>query len=220
MQNKRRYPPSQIRYQLEHPAITVHLSNKLKDTLDKLKKNRSYAEMIRENLEGTFNIEREIKTLPKSEAMIQYSRGFREATDKFAAIGECSKCHRKLALWKDGKCIICHGEGLRPNFSYFRDKESAMVLSDEDFNNANVKLPAIEHLSYENGRLRGKEEGWGDGFDDGKKQGHEQAREEFEISYPCSVCGKPITMKPGSESHKAMVGYMKEHGWGHGNCVK
>ena len=220
MQNKRRYPPSQIQYQLEHPPVTVHLTQRLKDNLEKLKKNRSYGEVINGVIEGTFNIEREIKTLPKSEAMIQYSRGFREATNKFAAIGECSKCHRKLALWKDGKCIICHGEGLRPNFSYFRDKESAMVLSDEDFNNANVKLPAIEHLSYENGRLRGKEEGWGKGFDDGEKEGHEQAREEFEISYPCSVCGKPITIKPGSESHKAMVGYMKEHGWGHGNCVK
>ncbi len=86
MQNKRSYPPSQIRYQLEHPAITLYLSNKLKDTLDKLKKNRSYAEMIREYLEGTFNIEREIKTVPKSEAMIQYSRGFKEATNKFAQL--------------------------------------------------------------------------------------------------------------------------------------
>ena len=210
MQNKRRYPPSQIRYQLEHPAITVHLSNKLKDTLDKLKKNRSYAEVIRENLEGNFNIEREIKTLPISEAMIQYSRGFREATDKFAAIGECSKCHSKLPLWGDGKCIICHGEGLRPNFSFFRDKESAMVLSDEDFKNAHVKLPAIEHLSYENGRKRGQDEGFDDAYN--------RAREEFEITYPCSVCGKPMTMKPGSESHKEMMDYMKEQGWRHKNC--
>ena len=106
MQNKRRYPPSQIQYQLEHPPVTVHLTQRLKDNLEKLKKNRSYGEVINGVIEGTFNIEREIKTLPKSEAMIQYSRGFREATNKFAAIGECSKCHRKLALWKDGKCII------------------------------------------------------------------------------------------------------------------
>ena len=59
---------------------------------------------------------------------------------------------------------------MRPNFSYFNDKDSAVVLDEWDFNNANVKLPAIEHLSYENGRLRGKDEGWGDGFDDGKKR--------------------------------------------------
>ena len=59
---------------------------------------------------------------------------------------------------------------MRPNFSYFNDKDSAVVLDEWDFNNANVKLPAIEHLSYENGRLRGKEEGWGKGLDDGKKR--------------------------------------------------
>ena len=109
---------------------------------------------------------------------------------------------------------------MRPNFSYFRDNESAMVLSDEDFKNTNVKLPAIERLSYENGRLRGKGESWSDGFDDGEKEGHNHAREEFEITYPCSVCGKPITMKPRSKSHKAIMGYMKEQGWGHSNCVK
>lgn len=220
VQNKRRYPPSQIRYQMEHPPVTVHLNKRLKDILEKVKKNRSYAEVIRENLEGTFNIEREIKTLPKSEAMIQYIRGFKEAANKFAVVGECSKCHLTLYLWGDGKCIICHKEGMRPNFSYFNDKESATVLDEEDFNNANVKLPAIEHLSYENGRLRGKEEGWSDGFDDGEKEGHDQAREEFEITYPCSVCGKPMHMKPGSKDHIAMIRYMKEHGWHHGDCEK
>ena len=220
MQNKRRYPLSQITYQREHPPVTVHLTQRLKANLEKLKKNRSYGEVINEVIEGTFNIEREIKTLPISEAMIQYIRGFKEATNKFAAIGECSKCHRKFYLWEDGKCITCHKEGMRPDFSYFSDKESAMVLTDEDFNNANVKLPAIEHLSYENGRLRGKDEGWSDGFDDGEREGHEHAREEFEITYPCNVCGKQMNMKPGGKDHMAMIGYMKEHGWGHGDCVK
>ena len=210
MQNKRRYPPSQITYQREHPPVTVHLTQRLKDNLEKLKKNRSYGELINEVLEGTFNLDHEIKTLPISEAMIQYIRGFKEATNKFAAIGECSKCHSKLPLWGDGKCIICHGEGLRPNFSFFRDKESAMVLSDEDFKNAYVKLPAIEHLSYENGRKRGQDEGF--------ENGYNQAREEFEITYPCRACGKPMTMKPSSQSHKEMVDYMKEQGWRHKNC--
>ena len=192
--------------------MTVHLTQRLKDNLEKLKKNRSYGELINEVLEGTFNLDHERKTLPISEAMIQYIRGFKEATNKFAAIGECSKCHSKLPLWGDGKCIICHGEGLRPNFSFFRDKESAMVLSDEDFKNAYVKLPAIEHLSYENGRKRGQDEGF--------ENGYNQAREEFEITYLCSVCGRPIDMKPGGEGHKAMVTYMKENGWGHKSCAK
>ena len=208
MQNKRRYPLSQITYQREHPPVTVHLTQRLKDNLEKLKKNRSYGEVINDVIEGTFNIDHEIKTLPVSEAMIQYIRGFNEAVDKFAVVDECSKCHKKLYLWKDGKCIICHGEGLRPNFSYFRDKESAKVLSDKDFKNANVKLPAIERLSYENGRKRGQDDGYN------------RAREEFEITYPCSVCGKPMNMEPGDKDHIAMRGYMKEHGWHHGDCGK
>ena len=190
--------------------MTVHLTQRLKDNLEKLKKNRYYGEVINEVIEGTFNLDHEIKTLPISEAVIQYIRGFNEAVNKFAVVDECSKCRSKMFLWKDGKCIICHGEGLRPNFSYFRDKESAKVLSDKDFKNANVKLPAIERLSYENGRKRGQDEGFDDAYN--------RAREEFEITYPCSVCGKPMTMKPGSESHKEMMDYMKEQGWRHKNC--
>lgn len=211
MKNKRRYPPAQIRYQMEHPPVTVHLNNRLKNNLDKIKKNRSYAEVIKEIIEGTFNIDQEIKTLPISEAVIQYTRGYIEAEKKFAVTGECSKCHMTLSLWNDGKCSFCHKEGHRPDFSNFRDKDAAMMVNDEDFKNANVKLPAIEHLSYENGRKRGQDEGYEDGL--------ELAKEEYEITYPCSVCGKPIAMKPRSESHKAMIGYMKEHGWGHGSCV-
>jgi hypothetical protein len=28
------------------------------------------------------------------------------------------------------------------------------------------------------------------------------------------VCGKRIDMSPNGDDHKAMVSYMKEHGWG------
>jgi hypothetical protein len=93
---------------------------------------------------------------------------------------------------------------MRPNFSYFNDKDSAMVLTDEDFKNAKVQLPAVEHLSYENERKRGMDGGFEDGY--------EVAQEEYEITYPCSVGEKPITMKSGSKSHKALIGYINEHG--------
>jgi hypothetical protein len=38
------------------------------------------------------------------------------------------------------------------------------------------------------------------------------AIEEYEIWYYCAVCGRQIDMEPNTESHKAMVGYMKERG--------
>ena len=107
---------------------------------------------------------------------------------------------------------MCHKHGAGPNFSYFRDKESAGVVNDEDFEKAKIKLPPIEKLAYENGRARGYDEGWSEGYD--------EATDDYKILYPCSACGKPVEMKPGDNDHRAMIEYMKEHGWHHGNCGK
>jgi len=55
-----------------------------------------------------------------------------------------------------------------------------------------------------------KQAAWGEGYD--------QGIEDCEIWYYCAVCGKRIDMSPNSDSHKAMIGYMKEHRWGHVSC--
>ena len=212
MPKTKHYPPSYIRYQIEHPPVTVHLSKKVKENLDAIKGDRSYAEAINEIINDTFNLEQEIQRLPINEAVISYHRGFREAEARYAQWGVCKKCGREWTLWKDGKCDFCHKEGSKPDYSYFRDSESAKVVKEEDFDRAKVKLPRLERLSYENGRKRGYDEGWSDGFD--------EAIEDYKITYPCSVCGKPIEMMPGDNGHKAMISYMKEHGWHHGNCGK
>jgi len=49
-------------------------------------------------------------------------------------------------------------------------------------------------------------------------EGYNQASEYCQIWYYCAVCGEQIPMSPNSDSHKAMVGYMKEHGCGHPSC--
>jgi len=49
-------------------------------------------------------------------------------------------------------------------------------------------------------------------------EGYIQAEEECQIWYFCAVCGKRIDMSPNSDSHKAMIGYMKEHRWAHKSC--
>jgi hypothetical protein len=49
-------------------------------------------------------------------------------------------------------------------------------------------------------------------------EGYAQAMEDYQIWYYCAVCGERIDMEPNSDSHKAMIGYMKEHGWGHKSC--
>ncbi|GAH00260.1 unnamed protein product [marine sediment metagenome] len=49
-------------------------------------------------------------------------------------------------------------------------------------------------------------------------EGYNQATEEYQIWYYCAVCRKRIDVEPNSDSHKAIIGYMKEHGWAHASC--
>jgi len=51
-----------------------------------------------------------------------------------------------------------------------------------------------------------------------RNEGYNQAMDYYQIWYYCAVCGERIYMKPNSDSHKAMIGYMKEHGWAHAGC--
>ena len=64
-----------------------------------------------------------------------------------------------------------------------------------------LKIPDTEEI---------KETAWGEGYD--------QAEKDYRIWYFCNVCGKRMEMSPNDDDHKAMIGYMKEHGWGHVSC--
>ncbi len=64
-----------------------------------------------------------------------------------------------------------------------------------------LKMPNIEEI---------KERAWDEGYN--------QAVEDCQIWYFCSVCGKRMKMSPNDDDHKAMIGYMKEHGWRHKSC--
>jgi len=55
-----------------------------------------------------------------------------------------------------------------------------------------------------------KETAWGEGYDEAEK--------DYQIWYFCAGCRERIDMEPNSDSHKAMIGYMKEHGWAHASC--
>ena len=50
-------------------------------------------------------------------------------------------------------------------------------------------------------------------------EGYNQAEKDWQIWYYCAACGERIDMDPNDDDHKAMIGYMKEHGWGHASCV-
>ena len=49
-------------------------------------------------------------------------------------------------------------------------------------------------------------------------EGYHRAEKDYQIWYFCAECGELIDMRPNSDSHKAMIGYMKAHGWGHVSC--
>ena len=65
-----------------------------------------------------------------------------------------------------------------------------------------LKMPDTEEI---------RETAWSEVYD--------QAEKDYQIWYYCAVCRERINMPPNSDSHKAMIGYMKEHGWGHKSCV-
>jgi len=52
------------------------------------------------------------------------------------------------------------------------------------------------------------------------REAYAQAEKDYQIWYYCAVCGKRIDVEPNSASHKAMIGYMKEHRWGHKSCYE
>ena len=64
-----------------------------------------------------------------------------------------------------------------------------------------LKMPATEEI-----RERARDEGYN------------QAKGKYQIWYYCAVCGKRVDVGPNSDSHKAIIGFMKEHGWGHASC--
>jgi len=57
-----------------------------------------------------------------------------------------------------------------------------------------LKIPDIEEIG---------QRAWSEGYDEAEKG--------YQLWYCCAVCRERIDMEPNSESHKAMIGYMKEH---------
>lgn len=50
-------------------------------------------------------------------------------------------------------------------------------------------------------------------------RGFEEAKERYCITYPCSVCGKPMEITHDT-TKEAVRRYMREHGWRHSSCIR
>jgi len=55
-------------------------------------------------------------------------------------------------------------------------------------------------------------------YEEGRQRGVEEAKDRYAVTYPCRVCGKEIVVT-GDHVKRAIKTYMREHGWGHADCV-
>lgn len=69
-----------------------------------------------------------------------------------------------------------------------------------------VKIRAEKEIS---------EEAYAEGWDDG----YEAAQDEYMVTFPCSVCKKPLELT-SPKAKEAVRKYMIEHRWGHIDCLK
>ena len=108
-------------------------------------------------------------------------------------------------------------EQSHPTASCRLDRDTYDLLKQrlEDLGGVSFADFVKESLGLQQAKMPDIEEIKGAAFE----EGYNQAVKDYQIWYYCSVCGKRMEMSPNDDDHKAMIGYMKEHGWGHASCV-
>lgn len=56
------------------------------------------------------------------------------------------------------------------------------------------------------------------GYNRGFSEGYRKGTKDREIHFYCDICGETIIALPDSDSHRAIIRYMKEHRWAHAAC--
>ena len=56
-------------------------------------------------------------------------------------------------------------------------------------------------------------------YQEGYQKGWQDAKNRYRVIYRCKVCGGPLEVTQDNEK-QAVKQYMREHGWGHGDCVR
>jgi hypothetical protein len=82
--------------------------------------------------------------------------------------------------------------------------------SIKDVLEAGAGLLEVKVRQEEEIRVQAYEEGW--------EKGIAEAEELYAVPYRCSICGKEIVVTTDEEK-RAIKTYMREHGWGHAECI-
>ena len=56
------------------------------------------------------------------------------------------------------------------------------------------------------------------GYEEGFEKGYKEAESLYKVTFPCSICGKTLTVT-GKKEKEAVRRYMREHRWGHVECI-
>ena len=106
-------------------------------------------------------------------------------------------------------CLLA-SKFLDTNSETFR-KEVEREIMKHDRSQLMSSINKSKKTWTEKGRKKGYNEGYRDGYSKGTT--------DFKITYPCSICGNELGMKPGAKDHEAMKGLMRQAGWAHSTCL-
>jgi hypothetical protein len=71
----------------------------------------------------------------------------------------------------------------------------------------------------EHGRRQGEAEGRKAGFEDGVQKMRIAARDAWQLTYPCSGCGKQVAIRVRDPDAQRAIEVLIEEGWGHAKCL-
>jgi len=110
-------------------------------------------------------------------------------------------------------------EQSHPTFSFriYEDLKDKVenVKRAEGITNTNIVEAGVGLFEV---KVKKEEEIRQQAYDEGWEKGIQQAEELYAVPYQCSVCGKEIIVDTQDEK-KAIKTYMREHGWGHRDCI-
>ncbi len=93
---------------------------------------------------------------------------------------------------------------------YLLKQSTAQQPVTPEIESVSISIFEEKKKSYSDGHTIGYKKGLDDGYN--------KAKSAWQIWYFCHLCNGRINISPDSNSHDAIIEYLKEHRWGHGKC--
>lgn len=73
-------------------------------------------------------------------------------------------------------------------------------------------------LDWDLDKLKGIDKRLRQRYQEGYQKGYQEAKNRYLVTHYCSICGGKMEVEHDN-AKKAIRAYMKEHGWGHTDCI-